>query len=254
MEQRKIIAIIQARMSSSRLPGKVLINIEGKSVLEHVYDRVKHAESIDEIIVATSLNQEDDAIEDLCQSKKINIFRGSLDDVLGRFYQCAKENNASHVLRITADCPMLDPKILSHVISVGSLNNFDCYGIGGSFPDGLDCTLLSMHALSEAFFNAHLDSDREHVCPYIERNPNKFKCGSYNPFSNHQHLRWTLDEERDLQFIKKIYKSLYSPDKIFYSDDILKLLSQNPELTKINSNIIRNEGYLKSLKKDNARK
>lgn len=254
MELKKIIAIIQARMSSSRLPGKVLLNIEGKSVLEHVHERVSFAEHIDEIYIATSTDQSDDAIEDLCQLRNFNIFRGSLEDVLSRFHACAQLHNASHVLRITADCPMIDPKILDHVIFQGFSQNYDCYGIGGSFPDGLDCTLLSMHALTEANLRATLQSDREHVCPYIERNTAQFKCGSFEPFTNHNHMRWTLDEELDLEFISKVFKHLYEPKKVFFSDDVLNLLKGFPELTKINSKIIRNEGYLNSLEKDKKSK
>ncbi len=246
----KIIAIIQARMSSSRLPKKVLLPILGKSVLEHIIFRVNLSKRINNIVVATSDDKSDNLIVNLCTSLGVDYYRGSLNDVLDRFYKAALKFNADAVLRITGDCPVIDYEIIDKVILDFCNNNFDLYGLGGEFPDGLDCTIIKFSALKEAWEKSKLNSEREHVCPYIEKRPADFKIGSYNKFKNLSHLRWTLDEEKDYQLIKKIYKKLYYKNKKFKSNDILKLLKNNPSLSEINSDILRNEGYLESLKKD----
>ena len=252
MVKNKILGIIQARVSSKRLPGKVLINISGRTVLEHVFNRTSASLHLDEVVVATSTDSSDDLIEDLCTKNKIPYFRGDLEDVLGRFYHCALHFKASHIMRITADCPMIDPTIIDAVTIGGVAEHFDCYGISGSFPDGLDCTLLSLSALEIAFKKAKLPSEREHVTPYIEKNHARFKCGSLDIFQNLGTKRWTLDEKEDLEFINNVYSQLHSSEKHFNTLDVLEYLEQNPEIELINSGIIRNEGYLKSLEKEES--
>tara|TARA_B100000965_G_scaffold350585_2_gene324576 strand:- start:2554 stop:3300 length:747 start_codon:yes stop_codon:yes gene_type:complete len=247
----KIVGIIQARTTSSRLPNKVLLDLESKTVLEHVYFRVLNSKLINKVIVATSNHPSDNKIEKLCNSKKMNCFRGSLDDVLDRFYHCAKENNSDYVVRITADCPLIDPIIIDSIITSGLEGKYDYFGLGGEFPDGLDCTLINICALEHAQINAELKSDREHVGPFIERNTQKkFKIGSLNLFKGLSNYRWTLDEESDYELIKIIYEKLYDPKKIFNTNEVLDLIAKNPHLSKINSHIIRNEGYLNSIKND----
>ncbi len=249
----KIIALIQARMSSIRLPNKVLLPLAGKSVLEHIYERLRHCEYLDDIIVATSEDISDDLIVKLCKEKKYNYFKGSLTDVLDRYYQAAIQNNADAVVRITGDCPLIDPLIVDEVIRNFKSGKFDFFSLSGDFPDGLDCQIFSFDALKKSWKEAKLLSDREHVGTYIERTcPDKFKTGSLIKFKDLGHHRWTLDEPRDYTFLKEIFSRLWSEDKIFLTADILKLLDDSPELLNINKDIIRNQGYQRSLKNDKA--
>jgi spore coat polysaccharide biosynthesis protein SpsF len=250
ISKKNIIAIIQARLTSSRLPGKVLAKINDKTVIEHIFTRVSESHLIDKVVVATSTDSSDDPLADFCSQKGMLVFRGPLGDVLKRFQLCAEEYKASHILRITGDCPLIDPIILDAVITAALAGNYDCYGLGGDFPDGLDCTLLSANALRVADSNAKLPSEREHVCPYIEKNNTVFKLGVLELFSGMSDKRWTLDEEDDLKLISLIYKHLYQEKKIFYTPEILDWLEQNPAVGEINKHIIRNEGYLKSLNED----
>jgi spore coat polysaccharide biosynthesis protein SpsF len=246
----KKVAIIQARMCSSRLPGKVLMDISGKSLLWHVINRIKHCEKVDTVVVATTNKPEDHAIIKLAAGAGVESFAGSEDDVLDRYYQAAKMFNADSIVRITADCPVIDPQIVDEVINEYLEKGYDICGLSGSFPDGLDVGIFSFETLEDAWTNAKLPSEREHVCPYMLNHPERFKLGEYVKFKDFGHHRWTIDEENDLQFIREIYSRLYKPGKIFITDDILNLLEREPELVKINNGIIRNEGYIKSLKQD----
>lgn len=246
----KVIAIIQARMSSRRLPGKVLMNLAGKPVLQHVIERLNYCKTFKEIIVATSIDKSDDEIENFCQENKINIFRGSLNDVLDRFYQAGKLYGADAILRITADCPVIDPEVVDVVVKNFKKNNSDLCGLSGSFPDGLDCSVFAFSAIEKAWSEAKLKSEREHVGPYIEKHPNIFRILPIEIFQDLGDHRWTLDEQRDYDFLIEVYDELYMENKIFYTRDILNLLSKKPHLSRINAKIIRNEGYLNSLDQD----
>lgn len=244
------IAIVQARMSSTRLPGKVLKLLAGKPVLDHVVRRVQQCKNISKVVVATSIDESDTLIQSWCEENNIICYRGSLNDVLDRFYQAAKIYNAKNILRITADCPVIDYTILDEVIERHQQGDYDYYGLKGDFPDGLDCTVLSYKALSTAWFNAKLYSEREHVGPYIEKHPELFKLGGYEKFKNLSHLRWTLDEPNDYDFLKIIFDELYKINNYFGHELILDLLKQKPNLNKINNQVTRNEGYLNSIKHD----
>ncbi len=245
-----VIAIIQARMSSSRLPGKVLFDLEGTPVLGHICLRLKSCKHVDKIIVATSNDSSDDNIFEWGQKNNITIFRGSLSDVLSRYYYAASENDAKVIVRVTGDCPVIDPDIVDELILQLKFNNYDYASLVGEFPDGLDCSVMTFKALKQAFLKAKLTSEREHVCPYIEKNPEVFKIFKYYKFHGLGHHRWTLDEEVDYELIKIIFKALYQKNQIFYHHEILKFLSKNESLFDINSHISRNEGYQKSLKND----
>jgi spore coat polysaccharide biosynthesis protein SpsF len=247
----KTVAIVQARMSSARLPGKVLLNLENKTVLWHVINRLKYSKMLDDIVIATSKDNSDNIIENWCKSNEVNCYRGSLNDVLNRYYGAAQMYKADTIVRITADCPLVDPEIVDEVIEGFLVGNFDLYGLSGSFPDGLDCSVFTLKALKIANKNAKLNSEREHVCPYIENNLYLFKVGGLKKFKNLGHHRWTLDEQEDYELLSKIFSKLFSKNKIFYTHEVLEFLKLNPELTKINRKIVRNEGYLKSLVLDN---
>lgn len=247
-----IIAIIQARISSTRLPGKVLKKIKDKTILEHVVDRVKAAKSIDNIVVATTTNKEDLKIVNICSESGISIFCGSEDDVLDRYYQTARLFKAEHIVRITSDCPLIDPQVIEEVIELYFKEKADyaTNTMPETFPDGLDTEVFSFNTLKIAWENAKLFSEREHVTPYIRKNPNIFKLVNLKCNFSLNNKRWTIDEPIDLKFIKIIYKNLYSEDSLFGMRKILDFLKKNPKIEKINKNIIRNEGYSKSLKED----
>lgn len=243
----KLITIVQARMNSSRLPGKVLLPLAGKPVLYHIYERLLECRLTNEIVIATSKEESDDPIANFCADHNILLFRGGLDDVLDRFYKTAQKYSADAILRITGDCPIIDPIVIDAVITGFMSGKFDCYGLGGEFPDGLDCTVFSFKAIEKAWKNASLPSEREHVGPYIENNPEIFKNGTLKLFLGLSDERWTLDEIDDYKLLSSIYDELYNNESMFYTKDVLQLLLKKPELRKINSSIIRNEGYTKSL-------
>lgn len=250
-----IIAIIQARTGSSRLPGKIFMEFSGKPNLHHVYNRVQRSNKIDTIVIATTDKKTDDPVFEFCAKENINCFRGSEDDVLDRFYQCCKQWDLSEndiIVRITADCPLIDPIIIDEVIAFFEENQYDYVSnsMEPTYPDGLDVEVFSFAALEKSWEAAKLLSEREHVTPYIRNNEALFKIGSYKSNTDLSHCRWTLDEIEDYQLIDEIYKNLYSEDKIFTIEDILAFLNDNPQLKMINNKYARNEGYLKSLEKD----
>lgn len=248
----KIIAIIQARISSARLPGKVLLRLADRSVLEHVVMRVQEAKKISNVVVATSVKKDDEKIEGICKEIGVSVFRGSEEDVLDRFYHAALPLRPDHIVRITADCPMMDPDIIDNIIErhIGSGSDYTCNVIEPTYPDGEDVEVFKMSALEQALGKAKLTSEREHVTPYIRNNPQIFKLLNVRCITDLSKKRWTLDEERDYRFLKIIFDSLYSSNRIFRMDDVLRFLEANPGLEEINSDILRNEGYLKSLRDD----
>jgi spore coat polysaccharide biosynthesis protein SpsF len=247
-----VVAIIQARLGSTRLPGKVLMPLAGRPVLWHLLDRLKYSKTLQEVVVATTAEKEDDAIEKFCLDHRVPYYRGSELDVLDRYYQAAKKFRADPIVRITADCPVIDPTIVDEVVQGYSQGGYDLYGLAGEFPDGLDCGMFSFSALEDAWRCASLPSEREHVCPYMEKHPEKYKAGSFQKFVGLGHHRWTLDEEADFRFLQELFKRLYVPGQIFLTQDILALLEKEPALMEINRGIVRNEGYIKSLKQDEA--
>ena len=246
----KVVAIIQVRMSSSRLPGKVLMPLVGKPVLAHIIERLFYCKTIEKIVVATTNESSDDLVADYCTNNNIDCYRGSLEDVLDRYYQSAKIHHADPIVRITGDCPVVDPVVVDAVINGYLSGKYDSYGLGGEFPDGLDCTVFSFSAIERAWKEAKLKSEREHVGPYIENNPHIFKNGMIKLFNGLGGYRWTLDEPKDYELLRIIFDNLYHPNSPFLVDEILKFINDNPHLLSLNSSIVRNEGYLKSLEKD----
>ena len=250
----KIVAIIQARMSSRRLPGKVLVDVCGRPLLYYVVSRVRQAQTLNLFAVATSDHSSDDVIQKFCQINVVPCFRGSQDDVLDRYYRAAKHFQADVIVRLTADCPLLDPAIIDKVVDNFITGNFDyCSNTQEpSYPDGLDTEVFTWDALERSWQEAHLPSEREHVSSYIAKNPGLFRLGSVKHNRNLSELRWTVDEPEDLDLIRKIYKHLLNK-KRFRLDDLLALYREHPELRMINSGITRNEGYKKSLQYDALR-
>lgn len=237
----KIGAIIQARMGSTRLSGKVMKDLEGKTVLEHVIDRVRQSKLIDEIIIATTTHNRDDVIEAEVLRCGVKAFRGSEDDVLSRYYYAAKENNLDVVVRITSDCPLIDPKVLDEVIQWYVNNDYDIVSNAGSdvskrtYPRGLDTEVFSCEVLEKSFVNAKETYQREHVTPYIYENYiNIYYYKNDIDYSKH---RWTLDTEEDFKLISEVYRQLYHGKNDFYLSDIVELFDKVPELYEINAHI-----------------
>jgi len=245
-----ILAILQARFSSSRLPGKVLKSILGRPMLLLQIERLRQSKMIDKLVVATSVDVSDDAIEKMCLNNNIEVFRGDLDNVLDRFYQCAKQYNPDHIVRLTGDCPLADWEIIDNMIQYYLDVKLDYIATALKFPDGLDAEIVTMEALIKSKKNATLPSELEHVTQYINKNPSKFKNRHFDFDKDLSSLRWTVDEPEDFILIEKIYQNLYKDNPLFLTDDILNLLQKQPELTKVNSGFIRNEGLEKSLKED----
>jgi spore coat polysaccharide biosynthesis protein SpsF len=250
----KTILITQARTGSTRLPGKVLKEIGGKSLLQIHLDRLKNSKNISEIIVATTVCEEDNVIFEKAIEWGFSASRGSESDVLDRFYQAVKDKNPEWIVRVTSDCPLIDPVLVDEVITFVQENDKD-YGANilvENFPDGQDIEIFKFSALEKAWKEAVLESEREHVTPYI-RNNSDYKGGSlfsainYPCESDFSKIRMTVDESRDFDLIEiLIHKLGVEKSWLEYTNYII-----NNDLAKLNDQIIRNEGLLKSLKNDN---
>jgi len=260
---RKVVAIVQARVGSTRLSEKVLKRILGKPMLWHVINRLKKAKLIDEIVVATTTRKEDKSIIRLSEENGVKSFAGSEEDVLDRYYQAAKTHNADVIIRITADCPLIDPRVVDRVVKHFLDGDFDyvsntCVESGvtckQTYPDGLDTEVFSFKALEKAWKEAKMQSEREHVTSYIWKQPDVFKIRRIQYCKDLSNMRWSVDYEEDLRFVREVYKRLYKKGIFFHLEDVLTLLSEHPELMEINSVISKNEGYFKSLKKDKMMK
>lgn len=237
----KVVCIVQARVGSTRLPRKVLKKICEKTVLEHDIDRLRRIKNIDEIIIATTTLEKDNAIIEECERLKVKYFRGAEEDVLSRYYYAAKENNADVVVRVTSDCPLIDSEVSENIIQF-YLDNKDEYDyvsntIERTYPRGLDTEVVSFSVLRKTFIEAKKDYEREHVTPYIYQNMDKFRIEQYKNDTDYSEYRWTLDTKEDFQVIKKIYEGLYKGNKMFDLNNILKFISENPYIAKINENI-----------------
>jgi len=248
----KVVAIIQARVGSTRLPKKVLKKIVGRPMLWHVIDREKESKLVNEIVLATTSRDEDKPLLELARKSGVKSFAGSEEDVLDRYFQAATKFGADVIVRVTADCPLIDPRIVDKVIKHFSGSGFDYVSntLKPTYPDGLDVEVFSYDALKKAWENAKRSSEREHVTAYIRNHPETFKIGNVEHEKDLSEMRWTVDTDKDLKFVREIYKRLYKKGRIFLMRDILTLLEKQPELAGINKGIARNEGYLKSLRED----
>lgn len=238
---KSTVAIVQARYSSTRLKGKIFKEISGKPMLWHVINRLSYSKLIDKIVVATTLDIEDDRTEEFCTANHIPYYRGSVEDVLSRYYKTARVFNAGTIIRITSDCPLIDPVIIDKMLTEYELEKELCDYMSNvvqrSFPRGLDTEIISFHALEKAFAEARTNSDREHVTPYIYSNPESFKIKSYISSVDYSFHRWTVDTEEDFKLIEAVYNSLYKPDRFFLFEDIIKLFDNNPGLIRINQHV-----------------
>lgn len=254
--------ILQARMSSSRLPNKVLLPILGKPMLAHQIARLQKMKTPHKLIIATSNETSDDDIEHLCQQIEVDCFRGDLADVLARYYHAAMtfksnssmQNKITNIVRVTGDCPLIDAEIIDNVIELFMQSNSDyCSNCApATLPDGLDVEVFSFTALETAYQLAKKPSEREHVTPYIRNNPQLFTMTNYAHQPDLSHYRWTVDEPEDFEFVTQVYKALYPKNPHFMLADILALLTKEPLLANINKKFTRNEGLLHSQNKDKA--
>ncbi|MDO8468829.1 MAG: glycosyltransferase family protein [Candidatus Peribacter sp.] len=245
----KTIAIIQARMSSRRLPGKILEDVAGVPLLAHVIRRAQASGVFDEVIAATSTEKTDDPVQAFCKIQNIPCFRGNLDDVLDRYYQTATSHGADRIARLTGDCPLLDPAVIRTVVeALDAKTDYVSNVLHRTYPKGLDAEAFSMQTLAKVWEQAKLPSEREHVTPFIYKNPSLFRIREVTQKTNHSALRWTVDEPRDLAFVRAVYGEL--GNGLFGQEEVLALLAAHPEIQMLNEGIDPDEGYKRSLQQD----
>ena len=230
-----ILCIIQARMGSTRLPGKTMALVrDDMHVIDYVVEQVKFSRTIERIIVAIPDISQDDISYNHLISRKIQVFRGSADDVLDRYYQCAKKESASVVVRITADNPLIDPQIIDKVVEQFTQNNFDYVSntYPSTFPHGTETEVFSFTALEKAWKESKDEFDREHVTPYFYKNRNKFKIGNVSQNENFSNYSWTVDFKEDLEFVRHVANHITK--KPILTKDIMELIRKSPDILKIN--------------------
>jgi len=243
----KINIILQARASSTRLPNKVLMPILGKPMLARQIERLKQLTCINQIIIATSTEPSDDKIEQLCQQEVIPCFRGSLKNVLDRYYHASQAYPSEHIIRITGDCPVIDTDIVTEVINhhLRKKADYTSNCIPPTLPDGLDVEIFTKETLEKTWLKASTALEQEHVTPFM-RDSGLFRCENYLYPQDFSHLRWTVDEPEDFKLITLFFEELYHKKPHFKLQDILTLIAEKPELSRVNQQFMRNEGLEKS--------
>lgn len=228
------------------------MTILGRPMLELQIERILRCKKIDQLIVATSINQEDDPIDTLCKKMEISCFRGDLANVLDRFYQAARRYRPQHVVRLTGDCPLTDPMLIDELIEFYLARKCD-YASNcqePTLPDGLDAEIFSFETLAQTWQEAKLPSHLEHVTQFMNSQPQRFTIASYKYHQDLSRYRWVVDEPEDLEFVRKIYEKLYPSNPEFRTQDIVALLKRNKKLVEINQRFKRNEGIQQSIEKD----
>ena len=249
---KKTVAIIQARMSSTRLPGKVIKPIGGIPAILLMIRRLQTAKNIDHILVATSLDVSDDELVKIVESSGFDCYRGNLSDVLARFYSAAQVSHADIVVRITGDCPLVDPEIVDQVVSklIESQSDYATNTLPPTYPDGLDVEAFTFKSLESAYMQAKLTSEREHVTPFIRNHPELFKIVNIEGDRDLSHLRWTVDYLDDYHFVNRLIELVDVEDitKACFVD-FVSAIESHTELSMMNIHR-RNEGYELSLNQD----
>ena len=252
-------------MGSTRLPGKVMMPIRGKPLLYYIINQIKHCKLIDNIVIATTTSEQDKQLVKYVESIGINVYRGNEEDVLDRYYHCAKHYNADKIVRVTSDCPLIDPEIVDECILEFEKNDLDYLSnvnkkIGeewvyhpSGYPLGFAAEIFTFSALEKTWKLSRKSSEREHVSQYILNNPHLFKIGNIENHENFSHIRLTVDHQVDFDLIKTIVEH-FPEDSIFKMKNVIDFLNQNPKLIQLNSHILFNEGYLKSLEQDKITK
>jgi spore coat polysaccharide biosynthesis protein SpsF len=238
------LAILQARTTSTRLPGKVLLPLEGEPMILHQLERIKRAESIDAIVVATSIDSSDDELARLLNDRGYDVVRGPLDDVLARFIEALDEFPAETVVRLTADCPLISPVVIDLVVNEFHASGADYLSntLNPTYPDGLDVEVVKASVLREVAQEATDQPEREHVTLGIYRKPEKYAVRNFSDPQglNNSHLRWTVDNPDDFQFVNSIYSALWKSNPRFEYQDILEYLNSNQQLTRTDDSSPRN--------------
>jgi len=237
-------------MGSSRLPGKILADIEGRPMLWYTVARLRHSRLIDRLVIATSSAPADDAIESFCRREGVDCFRGDEQDVLDRFYKAALWAKAVTVVRLSGDSVLIDPAVVDNIIEVYLSGDYAYVGNSdpATYPDGFDTEAFSFSTLERAWREARKPSEREHVTPYIRSHPDLFPSRNVHSAEDLSDSRWTVDEPRDLEFMRAVYRELGGT--AFSTQDVVDLLARRPELRDLNAGLIRDEGWLKSQKRD----
>ena len=238
---RKVVAIIEARMSSERLPGKVLLDIAGKPSLQHLIERLQKAKKLSEIVIATTINKKDDSIVKFAEDFGIRFYRGSEEDVLERVVKAAESVRADIIVEVTGDCPLLCPEVIEQALGIYLSGDYDVVANVRelSYPQGVDVQVFSYEKLKDISEKTNDPAHREHVSLYFYEKPEKYRiCHLEAPAEFHApHLRFQLDYEEDLRFIREIYEALYKEKADFNLKDIFELLKKRPELEHINSHM-----------------
>jgi spore coat polysaccharide biosynthesis protein SpsF len=233
----KTVAIVQARMGSTRLPGKVLQDLAGEPMLARVVNRTCRAKTLQEVVIATTTNMVDDVIVKLCEDRGWSWFRGSEEDVLDRYYHAAKKYQADFIVRITSDCPLIDPEVIDHVVQEFLERQPEVDYASNTWPRrtlprGLDTEVMRMDVLERAWREDRNPAWREHVTPYIYRNPDRFRIHNVVSPVDYSAMRWTVDTQEDLAFVRKIY-DYFGHDRFSWRE-VLKVLEEHPEWVEIN--------------------
>lgn len=238
----KTVIIVQARMTSTRLPGKVLKTVLDKPLLEYQIERLRRMKFADEIVIATTTNDTDQPIIDFCNRLDLSFFRGSEEDVLSRYYGAAVEHNADVVVRVTSDCPVIDPALSDKAVDffLKPQKDYDYLRLF-QYPRGLDTEVLTFKALEESYLEATEKPEREHVTPFLYRHPERYKVKYMTPLEDYSHHRWTVDTPEDFELIKRIIEELYPIKRMFNYVDILDVLARNPEWYYINDEVRQKE-------------
>ena len=236
----KTVGIIQARMTSTRLPGKVLKTVLGKPLLAYEVERLRRVALLDELVVATTTNETDDPVCAFCEDAGVPVYRGSEDDVLRRFYEAAGRFGADTVVRFTADCPLIDPALVSDILRTYLADGarFDYVGVDyESIPRGMDAEVFSYRALERAEREGTGASDREHVTWYLHRNPDRFSVHRYSIQNDWSKYRFTVDTQEDFDLIEKIIENLYAENALCSLADMVHFLESNPQIRQINAEV-----------------
>jgi len=234
----KIVAIIQARMGSTRLPGKILRELDGETVLSRVLGRVRRMCNLNEILVATTDQSVDDAVAESTRQNGVGVFRGNENDVLDRYYQAAQSCHAQAIVRITADCPLIDPEVSDHVIRqfLTARPDYASNTLQRTYPRGLDTEVMTFAALERAWQAASEPYQRTHVTPYLYQHPEHFDLLSITTEGDFSQMRWTLDTAEDLEFLQTVY-ARFADRRDFSWRDVLQLMEREPELMEINRRV-----------------
>ena len=240
------LGILQARSSSKRLPGKVLAPILGIPMIMRQVERLRRCRRLDHLVLATSSDPSDDALAALCAQNNVECLRGSLDDVLDRFYQAAMLHTPSDIVRLTGDCPLVESPLVDDILDFHKEGDYDYSSntIEPTYPDGLDVEVFRFSCLVDAWKEARTSFQREHVTPFFYQHPERFRLGNFKGPQTLSHLRWTVDEQEDLELIRQIYERLYPVNPAFGMKEILSLLNREPKLKTMNASHQRNEGLL----------